>query len=462
MAVGSAQGKEPKKEKVNPIAVAAKKPKPEIPPLVKIEGPPCLVAGPMLGHLGASEAWIWVRASKGASWKVLVSENADFVGAIEVEGGLIDESTAFTSGVCVKGLKASTRYFYRVLFDGREVSALPAASFVTALPEGERGKLRIAFSSCAGRMPVDSAATFGEMSARADFDLLLMLGDNHYADSTDLERLRLYYTAHRQLAGFRELTARCPIYAIWDDHDYGPNDSDSTAEGKEQSLQAFREYWRNPVRVEEAEDPAIYYAFERSGVEFFMLDVRWHRSPNRMEDGPDKTMLGATQLAWLKTRLKASKAAVKVLASGSEWQSNGHKDSWTSFKHEREPFFDWLEAEKIEGVVFVSGDRHFSGGYHIRNRWPEFTAGPLGSPNERNGKAVVNAETFTVRYDGKMWMVLDVDASMQPAKVSYEIWEASEGLIESRELPPEVVRGEKTVMERSPFVREILAARGEG
>lgn len=460
--MAAAQVQEGAKTKVNPIAVQAKKPTPQIPPLVEIPGPPCLIAGPMLGHVGAETAWIWVRASKATHWKVEVSESIDFAGKRELDGGAIEADSAFTAGVCVEGLKPLTRYFYRVFFDGREVSALPEASFVTSLPQGGRGKVRIAFSSCVGRLPAHSAAAFGEMAANADFDLLLMLGDNHYADSTDLERLRLYYTAHRQLAGFRELTAKCPVYAIWDDHDFGPNDSDSTAQGKEQSLQAFREFWRNPSRGEHPEDPAIYYSFERGGVEFFMLDVRWHRSPNKQPDGPDKTMLGATQLAWLKQKLKSSKAAVKVLASGSEWQSTGHKDSWTSFKNEREPFFDWLEAEKIEGVVFVSGDRHFAAGYHIRSRWPEFTAGPLGSPNERNAKAAVSAETFTLRYDGKMWMVLEVDTTQQPAKVSYEIWEAGEGLIESQVLPPEMVKGETFAMERSALVREILATRDQG
>ena len=171
-------------------------------------------------------------------------------------------------------------------------------------------------------------------------------------------------------------------------------------------------------------------------------------------------MLGAQQLAWLKQKLKASTATVKVLASGSEWQSNGHPDSWTSFARERGELFDWLEREKIEGVVFVSGDRHFSGGYHIRDQWPEFTAGPMGSSNERNPKAVVASETFSVRYEGKMWMVLDVDTTPQEPVVGYEIWQAGEGLIESRVLPGEVMKGQKFALERSEMVKESLAERG--
>ncbi len=455
------EAKEVAKTATPVVAGAAKpkvaKPTPQIAPLTIPPGPSHLLAGPMLGHVSDTEAWIWVRATKPTTWKVQISTQPDLSGAQDIDGGALAESTGLTGGVCAKNLSASTRYYYRVWFDDRDVTALPVAFFDTAPTQGTKGHVRVAFSSCVGRLPVDSAAAFGEMAARSDFDLLLMLGDNHYGDTTDLERLRLYYTAHRKLAGYQELCARLPVYAIWDDHDYGPNNSDSTAAGKEQSLQAFREYWRNPVRQDEPEDPAIYYTFERSGVAFFMLDVRWHRSPNKMPDGPDKTMLGAKQLAWLKRELKNSKAPIKLLCSGSEWQTTGHSDSWTSFARERGELFDWLEKEKIQGVIFLSGDRHFSAGYHIRDLWPEFTAGPLGSPNERNTKAVVSPETFTLQYDGKMWMVLDIDTASSPPAVTYEIWKAGDGLIESNPLSAEVLRSEKSTMARSAQVLEILA-----
>lgn len=455
----SVEAKPVSKPVVNPIAEAAKKPTPQIPPLKVIPGPPCLQAGPMLGHVQHDRAWIWVQASKETKWRVEISDHADFENSTSWEGGNIDAISAFTSAVEVTGLKPKTEYYYRIWFGDREVTSIPLASFTTPDLAKTAGKIRVAFSSCVGRLPEDSSAAFGEMADRANFDLLLMLGDNHYGDTTDLERQRLYYTAHRKITGYRDLGAKRPIYAIWDDHDFGPNNSDSTAEGKENSLQAFREYWRNTPRVEEAEDPAIYFKFERAGVEFFMLDVRWHRSPNRATDGPEKTMLGQKQLEWLKRSLKQSTAKIKLLASGSEWQTKGHADSWTSFEQERRLIWDWLEKEKIPGVIFLSGDRHFSAGYHIRNLWPEFTAGPLGSPNERNAKAVVTTESFTLRYDGKMWMILEIDTSPEVASVTYEIWEAGEGLIESGKLPDEVVLSQRLELPRSELVKEILSLR---
>jgi len=37
-----------------------------------------------------------------------------------------------------------------------------------------------------------------------------------------------------------------PQYAIWDDHDYGPNDTDGNYAFKEQSLKLHKQFWANP------------------------------------------------------------------------------------------------------------------------------------------------------------------------------------------------------------------------
>jgi alkaline phosphatase D len=413
---------------------------PQIPPLSPIPGPPCLQAGPMLCHVGPDVATLWIRTSKPCPWTVEIDEDPDFRLARALSGGSVDESTGLNAQIRIDSLQPGTRYHYRVLLGGLVVSPAPAASFVTAPAAATPGKLRVAFSSCVGRLPENTAAAWGEIAARQNFDLFLMLGDNHYGDSTDLERQRLYHTAHRMDPAFRHFSARIPLYGIWDDHDYGPNDSDGSAAGKERSLQAFREFFGNPPRSEEPDDPAIYYHFQRSDVAFFMLDVRWHRSPNSSQ-APAKTMLGLQQLAWLKRALKASTAKVKIIASGSEWQTHGHRDSWASFLAERDDLFSWMDQEKISGAIFLSGDRHFSAGYQIKDRWLEFTAGPLGSNNERSPKAVVSPETFTTRFDGKMWIILEIDTTGSEPALTCEIWGAGLGLVERRELTWDEVEG---------------------
>lgn len=275
------------------------------------------------------------------------------------------------------------------------------------------------------------------MAERHNFDLMLMLGDNHYGDTTNPDLLRDHLFMHRKVSGFEQLIRQIPTYAIWDDHDFGPNNSDGTSPGKAESLAVFRQRWANPA-YGEPDNPGCYYRFSHSGIDFFMLDVRYYRTPNRTPDDGTKTMLGQRQLAWLKSGLSESRAKFKIVGSGSEWQTLTQPDCWSSFVRERQDIFDHVTSKNIEGVVLLSGDRHFTAGYQVQNRHLEFTSGPLASGN---ATLQPNSERFTGCDEGKLWAVLDLDPSANEPKLAYEIWQAGGGLLERRELSYDEVNG---------------------
>ena len=404
--------------------------------------------GPMLGHVGEREAHVWVKASGPARLSLKVGRAPDLSDGRVVPGPALGADADFMASVRARDLEPATRYHYQVLLDDRPAAAPPYPSFVTAPPAGTRGKLRVAFTSCNGRDPAASAAAWGEMAARGGVDVLLMLGDNHYGDSTAPRVLRQRYAEQRRPAGFRALSASVPTYGIWDDHDYGPNNSDRTAKGKEDSLRTFKEHWANAA-YGQADDPGVYFKFTRGDVDFFMLDVRYHRSPNKAPDDGTKTMLGKQQLAWLKQELLASKAAVKFLASGSEWQSHGHEDSWTSFARERAEIFDFIADNKIEGVVLLSGDRHFSAGYQVRDQLVEVTSGPLGSINYPSANL---PEMFFNFGEGKMYCVFEVDTGGKNATpaLTVEVFRAGEGLVYKRPLTWDEVNGRAKIPRLPP------------
>jgi alkaline phosphatase D len=123
---------------------------------------------------------------------------------------------------------------------------------------------------------------------------------------------------------------------------------------------------------------------------FFLLDDRYYRSPNLWPDGPDKTMFGARQLEWLKQALvSAPRNAIKIIAGGNQFWNRPHRfEGWHQFAIEQRAFAEWLAARRIDGVLFVSGDRHYTellkidrpGAYPLY----EFTSSPLTSrPFER-------------------------------------------------------------------------------
>ncbi len=412
-----------------------------VPEITPVPGAAFLHAGPLVGHVSDSTARLWAKGSNAGRLAFRIGLQPDLSDGRIVEGPDLVEDSSFTGQVTVDGLRAATRYHYTPLLDGAAALARPYPSFVTAPAAEYRGPLRVAFGSCVGRRGHLAAAAFGEMAARDNFDLLLMLGDNHYGDTTDPALLRDYYHMLRTVAGFEKIIREKPTYAIWDDHDFGPNNSDGTTEGKEDSLRVFRDWWANPGYGEE-DNPGCYHRFERNGVEFFMLDSRYHRTPNKTPEDGKKTMLGTRQLRWLKEGLSASRATFKIVACGSEWQTLTQPDCWSSFARERQEIFDHITGEKIEGVVFLSGDRHFTAGYQIQGRHLEFTSGPLGSGNATLRE---NPERFTGADEGKLWMVLDLDPAVSPPAFHYEIWQAGGGLLERRALPYEEISGHRAI-----------------
>ena len=72
-------------------------------------------------------------------------------------------------------------------------------------------------------------------------------------------------------------------------------------------------------------------------------------------------MLGAAQLAWLKDALLRSRAPFKIIANGSQMLNElTGPESWYRFREERSQFLLWLGETGIPGIVFVSGDVHYS------------------------------------------------------------------------------------------------------
>ena len=78
---------------------------------------------------------------------------------------------------------------------------------------------------------------------------MIWLGDNVYFREPDDSRTGVYhrYSHDRSLPELQPLLGSVHHYAIWDDHDYGPNNSDRSFIYKNITLQAFKDFWANPT-----------------------------------------------------------------------------------------------------------------------------------------------------------------------------------------------------------------------
>jgi len=178
---------------------------------------------------------------------------------------------------------------------------------------------------------------------------------------------------------YKEFLESCAHYATWDDHDFGPNDSDGRFKMKDTSLTVFKKFWVNPYYGTNGKD-GVFCHFSQQDCDFFILDSRFHCD----KKGGYNKLLGDEQVNWLKEKLKASKANFKFIFSGTQFLPvHQHGETWGKYRDENADFMEFLEKEKISGVVLVSGDRHYSelnkkeraGTYPLY----EFTCSPMTS-----------------------------------------------------------------------------------
>jgi alkaline phosphatase D len=189
--------------------------------------------------------------------------------------------------------------------------------------------------------------------------LFLWIGDNIYGDSLYPEILQEEYRRQRDVASLQPILHSVSHLAVWDDHDFGLNNQNKSNPIKESALTIFKQYWANPS-YGLPEVPGIFFRYSYGDVDFFFLDDRYYRDADLEPDTPDKTLLGASQLSWLKTELTASNATFKVLVAGSGWNKGKGvgEDSWAAFLNERNKIFDFIRDHEISGVVLLSGDTH--------------------------------------------------------------------------------------------------------
>lgn len=366
-----------------------------------------LAAGPMVGATSDTTATVWVRTTEPTKVRVRVT------GAGEVAAATTSARDQCAT-LALAGLTADTEYEYAVLVDDREV----ARARLRTLPAPGAGKVTIAFGSCVnlGRQPEQPIF---DVIAAARPSAFVFLGDNSYFTHEDCKEAGAMWTRvreQRQNPGLRRLLAGTPTFAQWDDHDYGPNDSDRTFGLKGVARDIFMAYWPMPAYGEDGE--AIYSRSSLGPVDLFMLDDRWFRSPASEPDGPDKAILGPKQREWLIRELAASRAPVKVVATGSQFLARYHAfESWQRARHERDLIVDAIRDRKIPGVVFISGDRHLAEAV----RWPaeragytlwDITSSPLANRSFERGGAVKNDDRAFIYGAGNNygWIEVDLDA----------------------------------------------------
>lgn len=304
----------------------------------------------------------------------------------------------------------------RDLFKG-EVPMLPRA--------GKPGRYTIAFGSCSHQEKFDEHQPIWDVVVKQKPDCFLFIGDNIYLPNKveefpkkRAEVLKLYcdtYDHQRRIPEMQPLLRSTISFALWDDHDFGANNSDNTWPWKGVAREALNLYF--PNQYGECGGKGCNYKFAWGDIDVFMTDDRTFRDPNN--DPNRKTFLGEKQLAWLKDGLTNSQATFKLIVCGNQMLADTHPhESWgVQFRPERDKFLDWLWEKKTGGVIFLNGDRHFA--ELTRKRDPkgkgadlwELTSSPLANDPYKDGPSFESPDRVAAYSDGVNVGILKFDTT---------------------------------------------------
>jgi len=332
-----------------------------------------LQSGPMVGYSEMREVLLWVQTKKAAKVQIrywVTSKPADTLHTAAV---MTKAETAFTAKLLADRVEPGNRYDYLLLIDGKPVKLDYPTTFQSQTLwqwRTDPPAFKMAIGSCAyiNEDPFDRPGKpYG-----ADYqifqnihkmrpDAMLWLGDNTYLREVDWNTrtgILKRNTHSRSVPEMQALLASTHHYAIWDDHDFGPDNSDRSFAHKHHTLEAFQLFWANPsYGLDNSKGITTFFQF--ADVDFFLLDNRYHRAPDNRKTG-DRTMLGKEQLEWLIDGLTSSRAPFKMVAIGGQVLNTAavYENYINYYPEEREYLLKRIEEEKIKGVVFLTGDRH--------------------------------------------------------------------------------------------------------
>ncbi|MGI9240712.1 MAG: alkaline phosphatase D family protein [Verrucomicrobiales bacterium] len=192
-------------------------------------------------------------------------------------------------------------------------------------------------------------------------------GDTLYYDkpdpyAKDIATARYKWNRLYALPNLRSFHTKVPSYWLHDDHDVLKNDCWPGQSYGDLTWDQGLAVWRE--QIPQSEKP--YRTFRwGSNLQIWLPEGREFRSPNRMPDGPDKSILGKEQWRWLEQSMRASDAKFKLFISATPVvgpDRKGKKDNHANrvFSYEGERLRSFLNS--IPGCFVINGDRHWQ--YH--------------------------------------------------------------------------------------------------
>ncbi len=304
----------------------------------------------------------------------------------------VDAERDFTAQIQLTELAPATRYEVRVLSRSGDVPGQTLAGRFQTAPapnKPDRVVFTVSTGQAFGDQDHDGGYYIYPAMLKLDPSFFVHTGDIVYYDrlakTVPLARYHWQRTYSRptNVAFHRQVAS----YFIKDDHDAWLNDCWPTMDDRgfmgdftfRQGLAVFRE--QVPM------GPGKTYRTYRWGkdLQIWLPEGRDFRSPNTMPDGPEKTIWGAEQKAWLKRTVRESDATFRLVISatpivGPDRDNKADNHSNRAFTHEGDEVRRFLASQK--NMAVLCGDRHWQyKSIHPTTGVREYSCGPASDPH---------------------------------------------------------------------------------
>ena len=398
--------------------------------------------GPVVGGVSPTSARMYVRTTSASPIRIQLSADTFFLTPITI----IDSTLAVRDSsiiVAFNGLSASTLYYYRVYVNS--LLDTVKGHFKTFPTIGQRGHYTWSVLSC------QEFGTYNAFKAlyNRQPELVLHTGDWTYPDYQLPGDHRTDWSI-QQFSWLKKYTEKNMIPSIRSTaYDYIPDNHDGA---EQRDNQNFVSYYtdsvgeiRNVVTVEPVppvglqnvfkgyyeyfpgypsaidSTKGMYHSYRFGNAELFFIDgrhcgngqdstFRYDSALNRwfFEPKPGQTLLGATQLQWLKNGLSSSTADWKFIVSGVMFNRNfrkviqitmglqnlvfgiggqtgtgfslahGMSNNWCAYPAEQDGLLSFIRSNAIKDIIVLSGHVHtnvMDNGYNAG--LPELNTGPV-------------------------------------------------------------------------------------
>ena len=319
----------------------------------------------LCGALAQREATLQIQTLNKSAGVLMVFEKTSGRKVIEKEFTTVQDDN-FLIKIPLTGILPDHLYTYTL--SGKNKQTWWQGQFQT-MPEGP-SNYKVVIGSC--QETGSESDIFGKILGENPL-FYLQIGDIHYENiGHDCQkRFDSTYNVVFSSKAQSDLYRNVSFVYMWDDHDFGPNNSDASNPCREVAIRQYKNHFPHYPLAFDSDTSPISQVFEAGRVTFLLTDMRSQKIPPVVKEC-ERTKAGTNfgseaHLQWFFDRLLAAKTKGHVVAwvnsypwinaPGGPNYKCSEKDNWGGYPEERTKIADFIKKHKIP-VFILSGDAH--------------------------------------------------------------------------------------------------------